>query len=64
MNFDLTEEQRLWKETVHDFVAKEVKPKAQEVAEKGEFNWEATRKMGALGLLGLNVPEEYNGTGI
>ena len=64
MNFDLTEEQRLWKDTVHDFVAKEVKPKAQEVAEKTEFNWEATRKMGPLGLLGLNVPEEYNGTGI
>ncbi|KAA3648741.1 MAG: acyl-CoA dehydrogenase [Chloroflexi bacterium] len=64
MNFDLTEEQRLWKDTVHDFVAKEVKPKAQEVAEKGEFNWEATRKMGPLGLLGLNVPEEFGGTGI
>jgi hypothetical protein len=28
MNFDLTEEQRVWQKTVHDFVAKEVQPKA------------------------------------
>lgn len=64
MNFDLTEEQRLWQKTVHDFVAKEVQPKAHEVDVTGEFNWEATRKMGPLGLLGLNIPEEYGGAGV
>ena len=64
MNFELSEEQRLWQEAVHDFVAKEVKPKAREVDETGEFNWTAVRKMGPLGLLGLNVPEEFGGTGI
>jgi alkylation response protein AidB-like acyl-CoA dehydrogenase len=64
MDFDLTEEQRMWQEAVHDFVAKEVKPKAREVDEEARFNWEATRKMGPLGLLGLNVEEEYGGTGI
>ena len=64
MNFDLTEEQRMWREAVHDFVAREVKPKAHEVDEGARFNWEATRKMGPLGLLGLNVPEEYGGTGL
>jgi alkylation response protein AidB-like acyl-CoA dehydrogenase len=64
MNFDLTEEQSLWKDTVHDFVAKEVKPKAKEVDETSEFNWPAVKKMGPLGLLGLNVPESYGGAGV
>jgi alkylation response protein AidB-like acyl-CoA dehydrogenase len=64
MNFDLTEEQSLWKDTVHDFVAKEVKPKAKEVDETSEFNWAAVKKMGPLGLLGLNVPESYGGAGV
>ncbi len=64
MNFDLTEEQRLWQKTVHDFVAKEVQPKAHEVDVTSEFNWTATRKMGPLGLLGLNIPEEYGGAGV
>jgi butyryl-CoA dehydrogenase len=64
MNFDLTEEQKIWKKTVHDFVAKEVQPKAQEVDVSYEFNWSATRKMGPLGLLGLNIPEEYGGAGV
>ena len=64
MNFDLNEEQRMWKNAVHEFVAREVKPKAREVDEKSEFNWEATRKMGGIGLLGLYIPEEYGGTGV
>jgi len=48
MDFDLNEEQKAWKKTVHDFVAKVVKPKAQEVDEREEFNWEAVRKGGPL----------------
>jgi len=64
MNFDLNEEQSLWKKTVHDFVAKEVQPKAHDVDLSYEFNWEATRKMGPLGLLGLNIPEEFGGAGV
>jgi alkylation response protein AidB-like acyl-CoA dehydrogenase len=64
MNFDLTEEQKIWKKTVHDFVAKEVQPKAHDVDVTSEFNWEATRKMGPLGLLGLSIPEEYGGAGV
>jgi alkylation response protein AidB-like acyl-CoA dehydrogenase len=64
MDFDLTEEQKIWKKTVHDFAAKEVQPKAQEVDVTSEFNWSAARKMGPLGLLGLNIPEEYGGAGV
>ncbi|MEJ5240702.1 MAG: acyl-CoA dehydrogenase family protein [Anaerolineales bacterium] len=64
MNFDLTEEQRMWQRSVHQFVADVVRPKAREVDESGEFNWEAVRKGGPLGLLGLNVPEDYGGAGV
>jgi len=64
MDFELNEEQRMWKEMVHNFVAQEVKPLAQEVDETGQFNWQAARKMGPVGLLGLNVPEQYGGAGV
>lgn len=64
MDFDLTEEQRAWQKSVHDFAAKEVRPRAQQVDENGEFNWEAVRKGAALGLLGLAIPEEFGGAGV
>ena len=64
MDFDLNEEQRMWQKAVHDFVAAEVRPFAREADETGEFNWAAVRKMGPLGMLGLNIPEEYGGPGI
>jgi alkylation response protein AidB-like acyl-CoA dehydrogenase len=64
MDFELNDEQRMWRETVHEFVSREVKPKAHEVDEKSEFNWSAVRKMGPLGLLGLNIPEEFGGAGV
>jgi alkylation response protein AidB-like acyl-CoA dehydrogenase len=64
VDFELNEEQRMWRDVVHDFVAREVKPMAQEVDEQAHFNWEAVRKMGPLGLLGLNAPEEYGGASV
>ena len=64
MDFSLNEVQRMWKDAVHDFVVKEVRPKAAELDETHELNWPAISKMGPLGLLGLNVPEEYGGTGL
>jgi butyryl-CoA dehydrogenase len=64
MNFEFSDEQRLFRRLVHDFVAKEVKPMARETDEKGEFNWTAVKKMGPLGLLGLETPEEYGGAAV
>ncbi len=64
MNFDLSNEQRMWRKAVHDFVEKEVRPKAHEVDVTNEFNWNAVRKGGPLGLMGLNIPEEYGGAGV
>lgn len=64
MDFELTHEQKMWREVVHDFAAKEVKPRARETDEQARFNWEAVKKMGPLGLLGLNVPEAYGGAAV
>jgi alkylation response protein AidB-like acyl-CoA dehydrogenase len=64
MNFDFTDEQRMWREAVHDFVLNEVKPHARQVDEQEQLNWQDVHKMGPLGLLGLNVPEDYNGAGV
>ncbi len=64
MNFELTDEQQELKHIVHDFVRNEVKPFARQTDEKSEFNWTAVRKMGPLGLLGLEVPERYGGAGL
>jgi alkylation response protein AidB-like acyl-CoA dehydrogenase len=64
MDFDLSNEQRMWRKAVHDFVVREVQPKAHEVDVTGAFNWQAVRKGGPLGLMGLNIPEEYGGAGV
>lgn len=61
MHFELTEEQRDFRHYVHEFVAKELKPMARHTDETGEFNWTAVKKMGPMGLLGLEVPEKYGG---
>ncbi|MCH7587164.1 MAG: acyl-CoA dehydrogenase family protein [Chloroflexi bacterium] len=64
MDFKLTNEQEMWKQAVHEFCAAEVQPKASEMDANASFNHQAVKKMGPLGLLGLNIAEEYGGTGI
>jgi alkylation response protein AidB-like acyl-CoA dehydrogenase len=63
MDFRLTEEQEGVRRLARDLVEKEVKPRAAHVDETGEFPWETLRRMGELGLLGLNIPEAYGGAG-
>ena len=63
MDFDLSEEHRMLQATVREFVAKEVAPRARHVDETSEFPWETLYAMAKLGLLGLNVPEAYGGSG-
>lgn len=64
MNFDLSEELRLFRRAVRDFCEAELRPYAAEVDERGELRWEAIAKMPTLGLTGLQVPEEYGGAGL
>jgi alkylation response protein AidB-like acyl-CoA dehydrogenase len=60
--YDLTEEQQLFKETVHEFGQREIVPIASELDEREEFPRASIAKMAELGLLGLLVPEEFGGT--
>jgi alkylation response protein AidB-like acyl-CoA dehydrogenase len=64
MDFELSPEQQELRHVVHEFVANEVRPLARHTDESGEFNWTAVRKMGPLGLLGIEVPEQYGGSGL
>lgn len=64
MEFKLNDEQRMWQQSIHDFCAAEVKPMAAEMDATATFNQEAVSKMGPIGLLGLNISEEYGGPGI
>ncbi len=61
MDFELTQEQRMWQRAVRDFCEAELKPHAAEVDENSQLHWEAIRKMADLGLLSMAVPEEYGG---
>lgn len=64
MNFNNTESQKLIAETVRNFAEKNIKPKLMEWDESQEFPVEVFKKMGELGLMGVLVPEEYNGAGL
>lgn len=61
MDFKLNDEQKQFRDLIHEFVAREVKTRARETDENAQFNWPAVEKMGPLGLLGLEVPERYGG---
>ena len=63
MDFELTDEQRLLRDTVRDFANQEVKPVAEELDRTKSFPYELVRKMGELGLMGIPFPEEYGGGG-
>lgn len=62
--FELSEEQKMLRETVRNFAEKEIKPVCQELDEKEEFSVQLTRKMAELGLFGPFVSEEYGGSNI
>ncbi len=62
MEFVLPNELRMWRDAVLDFAANEVRPQAAELAERNELHWDALRKGGAFGLMGMTVPEAYGGS--
>jgi butyryl-CoA dehydrogenase len=64
MDFDLTEEQRMLRETARDFAAREIAPKAAELDKTGRWPAEIVTKMAELGLLGVAVPQAYGGSGM
>jgi short/branched chain acyl-CoA dehydrogenase len=63
MDFDLSDEQRLLRDTVRDFARQEVAPVAEELDRTKAFPYELVEKMGGLGLMGIPFPEQYGGGG-
>jgi alkylation response protein AidB-like acyl-CoA dehydrogenase len=63
MNFDLTDEQRLIRDTVRDFARNEVAPAAEELDRTKSFPYEIVEKMAGLGLMSIPFSEEYGGGG-
>ncbi|WP_018661255.1 acyl-CoA dehydrogenase [Heyndrickxia acidiproducens] len=63
MNFKFTDEQLSMKKMVHDFAEKEISPLIGKM-EAGWFPREILKKMAALGLMGITVPEKYGGAGL
>ena len=64
MDFNLSEEHALIRQTVRDFAEREIKPVAQDLDERAVFSLDLTRKMGELGLFGMYLPPKYGGQGM
>ena len=64
MNFDLTEEQKLLKQTIRDFAETQIAPGAAGRDEAARFPTELIPKMAELGLFGIMIPQEYGGAGL
>jgi len=64
LGFNLSDEQKMIQKAARDFAEKEIKPIAAEFDESGDFPLETINKMGKLGFMGIEVPEEYGGAGM
>jgi alkylation response protein AidB-like acyl-CoA dehydrogenase len=62
--FPMTDEHEMIRKAARDFAQKEIVPIAAEFDETGEFPFETIMKMGAMGFMGIEVPEEYGGAGM
>ena len=62
--YPLNDEQKMIRAAARDFAQKEIAPIAARFDESGEFPAETIKKMGALGFMGIEVPEEYGGAGM
>ena len=63
MNFDLTREQRLVRDTVREFAESRIAPVAAELDREHRFPYDLIAELAELGLMGMTVPEEYGGAG-
>ncbi len=64
IGFDLTDEQREFRDLAHRFAEKTIRPVAPEADETEELPWEVLEKAHQTGLLNYQIPEEYGGGGV
>jgi alkylation response protein AidB-like acyl-CoA dehydrogenase len=62
--FPFTEEHEMMRKAARDFAQKAIAPIAAEFDESGEFPNKTIKKMGEMGFMGIEVPEEYGGAGM
>ena len=62
--FPFTEEHEMIRQAARDFAQKEIAPIAAEFDETGDFPSKTIKKMGEMGFMGIEVPEEYGGAGM
>ena len=62
--FPMTDEHKMIQQAARDFAQNEIAPIAAEFDESGEFPVETIRKMGEMGFMGIEIPEEYGGAGM
>ena len=64
MDFALTEEQQLIQDAAREFARNEIAPVAAEFDQSGEFPSETIRQAAELGFMGIEIPEQYGGSGL
>jgi short-chain 2-methylacyl-CoA dehydrogenase len=64
MDFTLSVDHEILRDSVRKFAEKEIKPVARELDKKEEFSYDTLQKMAELGLFGVFVSEEYGGQGM
>jgi len=64
MNFELSDEQKVLQEAVRELCAREILPNAAKWDREERFPHEVIPSMAAMGLLGMQIPEEYGGAGM
>ncbi|HTY11637.1 MAG TPA: acyl-CoA dehydrogenase [Bacteroidota bacterium] len=64
MDFNLTETQKMIRDTARQFAQDELAASAELRDEKEEFPYDAVKKLGELGFMGMMVPEQYAGAGL
>jgi alkylation response protein AidB-like acyl-CoA dehydrogenase len=62
--FPFSKEHEMLKSAARDFAQNEIAPIAAEFDESGEFPYKTIKKMGEMGLMGIEIPEEYGGAGM
>ena len=63
MDFQLTEEQKMFQTTIRDFAKRELEPIAERIDTNEEYPLDSIKKLAQLGVTGLTIPEEYGGSG-
>lgn len=64
MDLSLSEDQRILRETLRNFVASEVSPEAGQLDKASQFPARSLRRLAEMGMLGMSIPESYGGAGL